>query len=227
MDDNQRAITINGKIAPVISMRPGEVQYWRMIDGGRDESMPLYMSDAQGNRLPLNEIATDGNALGHMDSWQSTPLPLNPATGSDILFKAPPLPSGQTSATYYLTTAPVAGLHRLQAMLPEPGDNNADALTKAVSEVAPSQTILVVQVSGAPHEMALPTNAQLAPYRFFKDITDDELDPAEQQTVVSRRAGGSAIRPDRRSPAPFPATAGPIARNASWSTISLTPTIPR
>lgn len=208
----QRAITINGKIAPVITMRPGEVQYWRMIDGGVTESMPLYMSDAGGNRQPLNEIATDGNALGHMDSWQSTPLPLNPGYRSDVLFKAPPLPPGQTSATYYLTTAPVVGLQRLQALAPNPGDNNADALNKEASEVTPAQTILVVQVTGAPHDMALPTNAELAPYRFFKDITDAELDPREQQTVVFA-SGQRVCDPARPAQPCTPCTSGPNCSN--------------
>jgi FtsP/CotA-like multicopper oxidase with cupredoxin domain len=183
-----------------------------MIDGGVTESMPLYISDARGNRQPLNEIATDGNALGHMDSWGSTPLPLNPGYRSDVLFKAPPLAPGQTSATYYLTTTPVVGLQRLQALAPPPSDNNADALNREVSEVTPAQTILVVQVSGAPHDMALPTNAELAPYRFFRDITDAELDPREQQTVVFA-SGQRVCDPARPAQPCTPCSSGPNCSN--------------
>lgn len=175
-DYNERAITINGQVAPLISMRPGEVQYWRLIDGGVAESMPLYVTDGHGTYVPLHEIATDGNALGHMDTWANgQPLDLEPGYRSDVLFKAPMLAQGRTSETYYITTAPVAGTRRLQAIMPEPGDENSAAVTAVFNTVVPSQTIAVIQVSGAPNDMALPTNQDLAPFRFFKDITDDEL----------------------------------------------------
>lgn len=181
-DYEQRAITINGQVAPVISMRPGEVQYWRLIDGGVAESMPLYITDGHGTYVPMHEIATDGNALGHMDSWANgKPLDLEPGYRSDVLIKAPMLASGQTSATYYVTTAPVVGTRRLQALLPDPGDENSADLTAAVNGVAPSQTIAVIEVSGAPNDMALPTDQDLAPFRFFKDIADDELTGVPQK----------------------------------------------
>jgi FtsP/CotA-like multicopper oxidase with cupredoxin domain len=206
-----RAITINGQIAPVITMRPGEVQYWRMIAGGVTERMPLYISDADGNRQPLNEIATDGNALGHIDAWMSTPLELDPGYRSDVLFKAPPLPAGKTSMTYYLTTAPVPGLLRLEAQLPAPGDNNANELNKEISEVTPAKTILVVQVFGAPHEMALPTNDELKNFRFFENIYDKVSDPVVQKIEF---ASGSRIC-DPANPAKpcTPCTEGPNCTN--------------
>lgn len=197
-----RAITINGQIAPVITMRPGEVQYWRMIEGGVTERMPLYMSDGQGSYLPLNEIATDGNAIGHMDSWSNgQKVELDPGYRSDILFKAP-----LREGTYYLTTAPVAGTARLQAVLPAPGDATSNDVTKVYNEVTPAQTVLVVRVAGTPHDMALPTDAELAPYRFFKDITPGELN-GRPNTVVF--ASGNRLCPnDPRLPCLTPCNSG-------------------
>ena len=42
-----------------------------------------------GERVALNEIATDGNALGHLDAWRNKVLDLEPGYRSDVLFKAP------------------------------------------------------------------------------------------------------------------------------------------
>ena len=180
----KRSITVNGQVQPIIRMRPGEVQYWRLIDAGISESMLLYAYDAQtGERVALNEIATDGNALGHIDAWKSKVLDLEPGYRSDVLFKAPMQAPGE-KRYYYLSTAAITGTSRLQALIPGIDDANPAAVREAYDTVDPKQNVLFIEVSGDANDMALPSDAQLAPFRTFKDITDDEIAGQPVQKVV-------------------------------------------
>jgi FtsP/CotA-like multicopper oxidase with cupredoxin domain len=182
----KRAITVNGQVQPVIKMRPGEVQYWRMIDAGVSESMLLHVYDAAGNPVGLNEIATDGNALGHIDTWKepSRPLDLEPGYRSDVLFKAP-LQASESPTYYYLSTGPVKGLDRLQVQLPPPGDANSAALTEAVDEEDPPQLVAVIEVSGAARDMALPSNLDLKPFGEILTPVDRNNLPKEKIVFAS------------------------------------------
>jgi FtsP/CotA-like multicopper oxidase with cupredoxin domain len=174
--DSKRSVTVNGQIAPVITMRPGEVQRWRFIHGGVRETLDLFVTTNL-----LNEVATDGNALGRIDAWRK--LELDPGYRSDVLFKAPPLPDGRTQMRYYLRSASLIGAQRLLFRQPaNPKDLKAFALPTAVQ---PEGIIAVIYVSGAPQDMALPSDAELAPYIPFKPITPDELTGQPQDVVFS------------------------------------------
>lgn len=173
-DDNGRVITVNGQVMPVIAMQPGQVEHWRLVDAGVAESMPLYVSNGQPNSyVPLYEIATDGNAMGRKDVWTSQGVELEPGYRTDILFKAPPLPAGQQSVTYFLTTKPIAGVKRLQ--FADAPRATPKQLAAAYNGVAPPQTVAIIVVGGTLDDMALPTDAQLAPFMPFQPITDSEL----------------------------------------------------
>ena len=82
---SHRLTTINGQIVPVITMRPGEIQRWRMIDAGFRESIELQMDDHV-----LHEIALDGIYTGQIDDWgpNTPPLDLEPGYRSDVLVQA-------------------------------------------------------------------------------------------------------------------------------------------
>jgi FtsP/CotA-like multicopper oxidase with cupredoxin domain len=174
---SHRAVTVNGQIAPVIAMQPGEVQRWRFIHGGVRETIDLYATTGS----PLSEIATDGNALGRVDAW--TQLELNPGYRSDVLFKAPTLPPGQTSMRYYLRSAPLKGTQRLQfRKIP---NGTVAQLNAQLNAIQPGAVIAVIDVSGAPLDMALPTDAELAPFAPFKPIAPADLNGAPQTVSFS------------------------------------------
>ncbi|HEX3673083.1 MAG TPA: multicopper oxidase family protein [Rhizomicrobium sp.] len=175
--DSKRTITVNGQIAPVITMRPGEVQHWRFIHGGVRETIDLYATTG----TTLNEVSTDGNALGRIDAWKQ--LELEPGYRSDVLFKAPLLPAGQSTMRYYLRSAPLKGTQRLQ-FRKIPGGTIAQ-LNAQLNAVQPGAVIAVIDVSGAPQDMAMPTNAELAPFVPFQPITPGELNGAPQTMAFS------------------------------------------
>ncbi|MEI9928403.1 MAG: hypothetical protein WDN44_12800 [Sphingomonas sp.] len=63
-ETSQRRITINGQLVPVIRMRPGEIQRWRVIHGGVHENVALNFTGGA-----LNEISADGLSLGRAVGW--------------------------------------------------------------------------------------------------------------------------------------------------------------
>ncbi len=97
----KRRTLINGEWYPTITMRPGEVQRWRCVHGGLEETLdlalvktgkdglPLDFHD-KSNRVPLHEIAVDGLPLGTLETWHGKPVELQPGYRSDLLVKAPP-----------------------------------------------------------------------------------------------------------------------------------------
>jgi FtsP/CotA-like multicopper oxidase with cupredoxin domain len=151
---SKRQTTINGQIAPTITMQPGEVQRWRFIHGGVRETI---MAELQGHELL--ELAVDGLALGKIDRWKQ--VELNPGYRSDILVKAT-LPAGKQRAEIYLVDA-------------------ASSSAVSLLGVAESEHILArIVIEGRPLAMKLPSEASLTRLRPHANITDDQLNGVEQ-----------------------------------------------
>jgi FtsP/CotA-like multicopper oxidase with cupredoxin domain len=155
---------VNGQFVPLIRMHEGEIQRWRLIHAGVDQS--LYMNTTGG---PLYEIATDGNALGRIDTWHKN-LELEPGYRSDVLFKAPMAPG-----RYYLFTGAVSAAKSL-LFLKYPG-----ALKTGDIKGTPAKYIVAINVDNVVHDMPLPTEAQLKPLAPYKPITRNELTGAPQK----------------------------------------------
>jgi len=78
-----RLFTINGQLRPIITMRPGEVQRWRVIHAGFHDSTPIGLDGHV-----LHEIAADGIALPGVHTQQS--ILVVPGQRTDVLVKAGP-----------------------------------------------------------------------------------------------------------------------------------------
>lgn len=173
----QRSYTINGQLFPTISMKPGEVQRWRMIHAGVRESIGVELH-GPGNdgltitdalKLPvqnLNEIAVDGLALGTIDVWRQ--VELEPGYRSDVLVQV------DDPGTYYLIDNGV-----------EVNQNGvistSDALTCSNDQEQPS-FLARVEVSGDVQSMSLPTAAELVDLAPFKDTPLVKLDTTQPIT---------------------------------------------
>jgi FtsP/CotA-like multicopper oxidase with cupredoxin domain len=102
----KREHLINGQLFPVLTMAPGEVQRWRLIDAGIRETIGVqligpYPPDAKitviddiydrdnhqplapGKFIKLNEIAVDGIPLRQVDAWDQ--VELEPGYRSDVM----------------------------------------------------------------------------------------------------------------------------------------------
>lgn len=144
---SKRRITINGQIVPVIKMRRGEVQRWRIVNASFRESILLT---AQGH--DLNEIATDGLYTGRVDVWPAGGLPidLQPGYRTDVLVKASDQPG-----LYDVMDAPSPQGKGLNG-----GSEPANVIAK----------IEVLRDDPVVPAMQLPTSAEMAPLNPFANI---------------------------------------------------------
>lgn len=87
--------TINGQVKPRISMRPGEVERWRLIDAGVFEMLDVELLDERGVRQDVfRQIAIDGitrKTVARLGTVQ-----LGPGYRTDLLVKAPMKPGRYT-----------------------------------------------------------------------------------------------------------------------------------
>jgi FtsP/CotA-like multicopper oxidase with cupredoxin domain len=79
--DAARLVMVNGQLVPTIAMQPGEVQRWRIIQGGFHDYHLLALDDHR-----LHEIAADGIALPGVRAHER--LLLVPGQRTDLLIQA-------------------------------------------------------------------------------------------------------------------------------------------
>ncbi|MEH2080312.1 MAG: multicopper oxidase family protein [Nostoc sp.] len=166
-----RQITVNGQLAPKITMHPGEVQHWRFIHAGIRETIDVQLQQGkqvlnQGDitdngettihlvrsdkLIKLNEIAVDGIPLGHLDSWDT--VELQPGYRSDLLVK-----------------------------IDKPGDYQLVDLPSSKGLIGAEQyghLLATVEVKGDPVTMPLPSEAELAAVKVAEvppEITTEEV----------------------------------------------------
>jgi FtsP/CotA-like multicopper oxidase with cupredoxin domain len=181
-DCSRRMTTINGQIIPIIHMRPGEVQRWRMVDASFRESIELQLDDT-----PLNEIALDGIYMDHIDIWNvdTNPLDLEPGYRSDVLVQAKPctgsqgLRNGQFSLLMNAVRMPKV------AAMPPPGScvyglwNRAAAPSQSLRGGQQRENLLaIVEVDGPPvTDMSLPTATEMAAVRKNVNLPVGSIQP--------------------------------------------------
>ena len=156
-----RYTTVNGVQLPVIDMRPGEVQRWRLVNSGFREVLNLKLARAEGTlgpeELTLHEIAVDGLSLGRVEAKPI--IEIWPGNRSDVLVRAPEIEAGE----YYVVDERTEAADSLNG-LPEP--------RKYVARVV---------IGGALLPMSLPASAALSSFRL------PSIDPSEitgTQTAV-------------------------------------------
>jgi FtsP/CotA-like multicopper oxidase with cupredoxin domain len=121
-----RFLTVNGQRRPVITMRPGEVQRWRLLDAGYQDDMLLELEGHE-----LHAIAYDGIQLGSIEHFKQ--LLIAPGQRADVLvqagapgtyeFRALPYDQGHPSPVDTLARVVVAGepmAMKLPPALPKP-----------------------------------------------------------------------------------------------------------
>jgi FtsP/CotA-like multicopper oxidase with cupredoxin domain len=182
---SKRRITINGQIVPIITMRPGEVQRWRMIGAAFRESICVRLRQ-QGNDkagIPLHEIALDGIYLGKIDTWSpGQMIDLEPGYRSDVLVQAP-----RTTGRYELIDA------ESSAGCPTPtAAGSAASGTRAGLRGIPEPENLLayVDIGGEPLPMALPTNAEMAALAYRPGVHLQAQADGVQETLFKL---GSAV----------------------------------
>jgi FtsP/CotA-like multicopper oxidase with cupredoxin domain len=101
-------LSVNGRLNPVIHMRPGEVQLWRIINANYRDAVQ-FQSIAPATGLAWRQIAQDGVqiAFAKYDTFGAMNRPFNLAAANraDLLVRA-----SSTLGTYTITVRPNQGL---------------------------------------------------------------------------------------------------------------------
>ncbi|MEH2339870.1 MAG: multicopper oxidase family protein [Nostoc sp.] len=84
--------TLNGLVNPNITIKPGEVQFWRIGNIGADNYINLSLQKSTGDTGPLYILARDGNIV-NPPFLQKEPILLAPGNRVEVLVIGPP--SGQ------------------------------------------------------------------------------------------------------------------------------------
>jgi FtsP/CotA-like multicopper oxidase with cupredoxin domain/peroxiredoxin len=170
-----QASAINGVFNPTLTIRPGELQRWRLINAAWDLNRQLSLvndADQSVEESQFYEIALDGLATGKLDKTPS--VSIAPGQRSDVLFKAPLLNSGENERVYHLKQAGVAA-------------------NQAPHEAAQAPNWLArIVVKGAPKDMPLPDPNDVAKCRPFQPIADGEL-VAKNKAFTFSVGGGFTI----------------------------------
>jgi FtsP/CotA-like multicopper oxidase with cupredoxin domain len=152
-DRATRFLTVNGQRQPIIRLRPGEVQRWRLLHAGYQDDLYLSLDDHM-----LHPIARDGIALGAIDQeapWPAAGDPMSP----NALLLAP------AQRIDVLVRAGAPGRYALNAL---PFDQGY---------ASPTGPLATVVVAGDPLPMALPTALPPSP---LETIRDEEITGSRQ-----------------------------------------------
>jgi FtsP/CotA-like multicopper oxidase with cupredoxin domain len=140
-----RFLTVNGQRSPTITMRPGEVQRWRLVHAGYQDDLFLSLP---GSRL--HPIARDGIALARMDQPEIRTADHAKDDPAAILI-AP----GQRID--FLVQAGAPGRYEMRAL---PYDQGYPSPTGPLAHVV---------VAGEPLAMKLPATLPPAPHAHIRD----------------------------------------------------------
>lgn len=161
-----RYTTVNGQVVPVIKMKPGEVQRWRMVHSGVREVLRLQLQSISDDRpefVPFHEIAVDGLPLGKVSTKNE--VELWPGYRSDALVKAP-----AREGRYVLVDAT------------SPAENALEGQEEPLKYVAR------LDVAGTPVQMRLPSSDALSSYRL-PSISASEVDGLQEAFYGITSAG--------------------------------------
>jgi FtsP/CotA-like multicopper oxidase with cupredoxin domain len=201
-------ISVNGRRQPIVTMRPGEVQMWRIVNGAFRDAVQFVSFTPEGSTQPCNQsgpqavvvpcvnwrqIAQDGVQFDftnyqHLGS-PNHQLNLSPANRADLLVKAPTQPG-----TYTLQALANTGLPLQTCPTPAGSCQTAPDASYPFS-------LLTVKVTDDPVSPAMDfiqTESDFPQFPpFLKDIPDD---PTLTRRTLVFGAGNTTIDGKRFDP---------------------------
>jgi FtsP/CotA-like multicopper oxidase with cupredoxin domain len=194
-----RAFSVNGRIQPALTMRPGEVQFWRIADTSARGGVFIMGFGPAGASSPSptqvftwRQTAQDGVQFNGSNYWNSTNsnLLIAPGNRADLLVRAPTA-AGQyilfakevrsrceTLPGDQIPTIPTVA-QQANMNIPSPPYPKPPYPTK-ICGARPIKPLLIVNVAGTPatgnQTQFIPqAQVQAAFPAFLNDITDSEV----------------------------------------------------
>jgi FtsP/CotA-like multicopper oxidase with cupredoxin domain len=137
---SQYYYTVNGQLLPKITMYPGEVQRWRMLNAAEGKFMSLRIQDHD-----LNVVAWDG--LTQHEPTAEPDVMMSPGNRVEALVKA------GAPGTYEVVLTPGSSQHPDMPGMPHSDDVGQDDRSNEL-KIRP---IMILEVTGDGPEMSLPT----------------------------------------------------------------------
>lgn len=149
--------SVNGGLQPVIRMKAGEVQWWRIAN--TSSRAGAYFLAPEKNGLQWKQLAQDGVQFNEANYKVSNNQPFLLMSGNraDLLVKAPPLNSDPKKNTYAVLVY-----------------NTVDPSDRSAAKDPVKLTLLNVQVEGPAKEMKFLAKAPTFP-KFLADIDESEI----------------------------------------------------
>jgi FtsP/CotA-like multicopper oxidase with cupredoxin domain len=153
--------TINGRLLPLITLRPGQVERWRFIDSGLFEMLDMWLENPESGRvINFRQIALDGITLRRVKEVRD--VKMGPGYRTDVMVKAPDDAAPKTR--FYLYKAPTVFTDdgkrapgQVVAVVeigdqPCAGDTGCHSAIPAVGAVLPAPRMLpdITRVDGRP-----------------------------------------------------------------------------
>jgi FtsP/CotA-like multicopper oxidase with cupredoxin domain len=185
--DKGEDFSVNGRLKPVLRMKPGEVQLWRIINTS-SRSGAFFVGPPDG--FEWRQLAQDGVQFSdenyQSDQNRNAPFLMTSGNRVDLLVKAP---VNSRAEPYPVIVLPAVA--------------RADLRT---NPAPPNVTLLSVEVSGAKEEMDFVKRAPMFP-PFLADITDDEVRSTKTITFETKDGNNHTIDGKR-----FDDTVGQLVR---------------
>ncbi|MEG9437398.1 multicopper oxidase family protein [Edaphobacter sp. HDX4] len=194
----ERLFTVNGVLRPSVAIRPGERQFWRIVNASPD----LY-ADVQLSSGRMTVIALDGMPLAFHDPHRQEKLmshvPLPPGGRVEAIVTGPPAGAEASLITRCVNTGPDGD--------PNPTMVLADMNEKALSSDSGSR--LITAPGQTVHQFIAPSTLTLAEKR-----------PAEFSTVFTEDKQGFYINGQKYTPDAGPMITVLIGGYRRWTVVN-------
>ena len=156
----EKVTTVNGLVAPIIHLQPGEVQRWRFIHAGVSGKLRLAIVDEQKKiNQKFHVIALDGLTIGEI---------YEPGKNANDFQRGHSIEMGPGYRVDFLVKLDQPGIYVLKD-LPETRE------TGMFKQAEQEQTLAIIKVEGNPKPMNLPTNEDLKDLAPMVNIDEDEV----------------------------------------------------
>lgn len=155
-------LSVNGRLQPKLTMRPGEVQLWRIVNTS-SRTFTKFLPPTDG--LEWRQLAQDGVQFADVryQASQNTSFILAPGNRADILVKAPMSPPAEAYKVMVEKTVAKSG----------GGDGTVALMSIEIAGMPPEN----------PKQREFMGQAPIPP-PFLADITDDEVKYSPRRTLV-------------------------------------------
>jgi FtsP/CotA-like multicopper oxidase with cupredoxin domain len=193
---NYQVVPTLGGAKPIIQMKAGEKQFWRVSNATNQDFMPLQVI-VDNKAQPLQLVALDGYPLPQIRTQDTIVLP--PAGRAEFIVQAPPPGSNAFFFTGDFDTGPTGNPDLQQSLagiqVIDNGNGNFSRMPKATSAVAPKLKYADLSSQAATAERKLFFSEEFAgtngPIQFYITVDGQKqrVFEANEKPVITTKVG--------------------------------------